>query len=174
MTGIASMLFVGTFIATPASADPVVAEPAPGVLLAPYYTELDLTGDKQVTDDDLQVLADSLGATSASPKWASVSRADVDADGTITVTDLAAVSSRIIYDDGPFNLIEASTVDMQAAMNAGVTTSVKLTQAYLDRIAAYDGPGPPPANYNAVGRRRWWGAPERTFWTTSPTGTRPH
>jgi amidase len=27
---------------------------------------------------------------------------------------------------------------MQAAMNAGVTTSVALTQAYLDRIAAYD------------------------------------
>jgi amidase len=137
-TGIASMLAAGTFIAAPASADPVVAEPATGVLLAPYYTELDLTGDKQVTDDDLQLLADSLGATPASPEWPSVSLADVDADGAITLTDLAAVSSRIVYDDGPFNLIEASTVDMQAAMNAGVTTSVKLTQAYIDRIAAYD------------------------------------
>ncbi|MBM7829205.1 amidase family protein [Microbacterium aurum] len=44
----------------------------------------------------------------------------------------------MIYDDGPFDLVEAPTLDMQAAMNAGVTTSVKITQAYIDRIAAYD------------------------------------
>jgi Asp-tRNA(Asn)/Glu-tRNA(Gln) amidotransferase A subunit family amidase len=137
-TGIISVLAVGTLVAAPASADPVVAEPAAGVFLAPYYTELDLTGDAQVTDDDLQLLADSLGATPSSPSWASVATGDVDADGTITVTDIAAVSSRMIYDDGPFDLIEASTIDMQAAMNAGVTTSVALTQEYFDRIAAYD------------------------------------
>jgi amidase len=66
-TGIISVLAVGTLVAAPASADPVVAEPAAGVFLAPYYTELDLTGDAQVTDDDLQLLADSLGATPSSP-----------------------------------------------------------------------------------------------------------
>ncbi len=44
----------------------------------------------------------------------------------------------MIYDDGPFELIEATVIDMQAAMNAGVTTSVAITQEYLDRIAAYD------------------------------------
>ncbi|KQP57622.1 amidase family protein [Agreia sp. Leaf283] len=137
-TGIISVLAVGTLAAAPASADPVVAEPATAVFLSPYYTELDLTGDDQVTDDDLQLLADSLGATSSSPEWASVQTGDVDADGTITVTDIAAVSSRIIYDDGPFDIVEASTIDMQAAMNAGVTTSVALTQEYFDRIAAYD------------------------------------
>jgi Asp-tRNA(Asn)/Glu-tRNA(Gln) amidotransferase A subunit family amidase len=138
LTGIVSVLAVGTLAAAPASADPVLTEPAAGVFLAPYYTELDLTGDEQVTDDDLQLLADNLGATSASAEWASVQLGDVDADGRISLTDIAAVSSRIIYDDGPFDLIEASTIDMQAAMNAGVTTSVALTQEYFDRIAAYD------------------------------------
>jgi len=145
-TGIVSMLAIGGLIATPATAEPVAAEPATGVLLAPYYTELDLTGDDQVTSDDLELLAANLGATAASAAWASVATADVDADGTISVSDLAALSQRIVYDDGPFDLIEASTIDMQAAMNAGVTTSVALTQAYLDRIAAYDRVKIDPAN----------------------------
>ncbi|MFZ8444641.1 amidase, partial [Staphylococcus aureus] len=67
-----------------------------------------------------------------------VAKLDHDGDGVLTISDLAALSQRMIYDDGPFTLVEASVIDMQAAMNAGVTTSVKLTQAYLDRIAAYD------------------------------------
>jgi amidase len=96
LAGIVSVLAVGTLAAAPASADPVLTEPAAGVFLAPYYTELDLTGDQQVTDDDLQLLADNLGATSASAGWASVQLGDVDADGTISLTDIAAVSSRII------------------------------------------------------------------------------
>jgi len=137
-TGIVSMLALGCLVATPATAAPVEAEPATGVLLAPFYTELDLTGDDQVTTDDLDLLAANLGATSASAAWASVATADVDADGTITVADLAALSQRVVYDDGPFELVEASTIDMQAAMNAGVTTSVALTKAYLERITAYD------------------------------------
>ena len=70
--------------------------------------------------------------------WDDVAPADTDGDGTITVTDLAAVSQRIVYDDGPFELVEASVLDMQAAMNAGTTTSVAITQEYLDRIEAYD------------------------------------
>ncbi|KLD30636.1 hypothetical protein TB15x_23565, partial [Xanthomonas perforans] len=53
-------------------------------------------------------------------------------------SDLALLSERIIYDDGPFQIVEADAVAMQAAMNAGVITSVSLTQQYLDRIAAYD------------------------------------
>ena len=53
-------------------------------MLAPYYTELDLTGDDQVTKADLAVLTDHLGATTASTDWATVSAADIDADGTIT------------------------------------------------------------------------------------------
>ena len=107
-------------------------------MLAPYYTQLDLTGDDQVTEADLTLLSEHLGATAADADWASVSAADTDGDGTITVADLAATSQRMIYDDGPFELVEASTIDMQAAMNAGVTTSVAITQEYLDRIAAYD------------------------------------
>ncbi|WIB36691.1 amidase family protein [Curtobacterium sp. MCJR17_043] len=107
-------------------------------MLAPYYTALDLTGDDQVTTADLTVLSDHLGATTADADWSAVSAADTDGDGTITLPDVAGLSQRIIYDDGPFTLVEASTLDMQAAMNAGVTTSAEITQDYLDRIAAYD------------------------------------
>ncbi|WP_290803449.1 amidase family protein [Herbiconiux sp.] len=134
-TCLVSALALGTLVAVPANAAP---ETPTAALLAPFYTELDVTGDRQVTTDDLAVVSAHLGATSADGDWASVSAADADADGAITVTDLAAVSGRMVYDDGPFEIVEASAIDMQAAMNAGVVTSVQLTQDYLDRIAAYD------------------------------------
>ncbi len=117
---------------------PASAAPSAAPLLAPYYSALDVTGDRQVTEADLAAVAAALGATSASPEWASVSAADVDADGVITVSDLAAVSQRMVYDDGDFELVEADVIDMQAAMNAGVTTSVAITTEYLERIAFYD------------------------------------
>ena len=140
--GAALIALVGTALAaTPAltaqAADPTV-DASPAAMLAPYYTSLDLTGDDQVTTEDLTVLTKSLGTTSTDTSWSAVAKADTDGDGTITVADVAALSQRMIYDDGPFQLVEASTLDMQAAMNAGVTTSVAITQDYLDRIAAYD------------------------------------
>ena len=106
--------------------------------LAPYYSELDVTGDAQVTSDDLAVLADDLGAASADPAWAEAAASDLDGDGSVGVADLALLSERMLYDDGPFEIVEASVIDMQSAMNAGVTTSVRITQEYIDRIAAYD------------------------------------
>lgn len=126
----------GALLAPAAAYADVVHPTAP--LLAPYYTELDLTGDQQVTTADLGIATAALGKTADDPDWDAVSVIDGDHDGRITVTDIAALSHRMIYDDGPFTLMEASVIDMQAAMNAGVTTSVALTQAYLDRIAAYD------------------------------------
>ncbi|WP_454043817.1 amidase family protein [Cellulosimicrobium sp. Marseille-Q8652] len=129
-------LVVGLAAAPTATGAPAPA--APGTFLAPYYTELDLTGDLQVTADDLAVVAANLGLTAQDEGWKDVALVDTDADGALTVADLAAVSQRMVYDDGPFELVEASVVDMQAAMNAGVTTSVEITQEYLDRIAAYD------------------------------------
>ncbi len=138
--GIAALthtVFVGALSAAPTATGAPEA-PAPSGFLAPYYTELDLTGDAQVTADDLAVLAEGLGLTSEDEAWKDVALADTDGDGALTVADLAAVSQRMVYDDGPFELVEASVVDMQAAMNAGVTTSAEITQDYLDRIAAYD------------------------------------
>lgn len=114
------------------------APTAPAPILAPYYTQLDVTGDDRVTVDDLAVAAAAIGITEASSEWASLSILDTDADGELTIADLTDLSHRIIYDDGPFELVEASVLDMQAAMNAGVETSVSITQEYLDRIAAYD------------------------------------
>lgn len=148
--GLASVLALGTLAVVPtATAATPVAEPAAAALLAPYYTDLDLTGDRQVTTADLELLASHLGDTDASTGWSAVAAADTDGDKTITATDIAALSQRMIYDDGDFELIEASTIDMQAAMNAGVLTSVELTQDYIDRIAAYDKATP---DASAVGR----------------------
>lgn len=120
-----------------AEADPPSPATAPGYL-APYYTKGDVTGDGQLTRADLDVLAPAVGTTSADGGWAALAAADYDADNTITLTDVADMSRRLLYDDGPFQLLEADAVAMQKAMNAGVVTSVELTQAYLDRIAAYD------------------------------------
>ena len=132
-TGIVSLVAIGALAATPVAA---ATDPAP--LLMPFYTELDMTGDSQVTFPDLELISENLGATPASPTWSAVEVADVDENLLITVSDLAAVAQRMVYDDGDFEIVEASVIDMQAAMNAGVTTSVELTQTYLNRIGAYD------------------------------------
>ncbi|MDQ0576770.1 amidase [Agromyces albus] len=49
----------------------------------------------------------------------------------------------------PLDVVEASIADLRAALEAGRITSVELTQAYLDRIEAYDRPGTSTA-LNAV------------------------
>jgi amidase len=131
-----STLAVGT-APTASAADPAVAGSiAP--FLAPYYTEGDLTGDSQVTQADLDALSAALGTKVGDAGWEAVAPADLNKDEKIDVLDLAALAQKVIYDDGSFELVEASALDMQKAMNAGVITSVELTQDYLDRIAAYD------------------------------------
>lgn len=119
------------------SASAQEASPSAG-FLAPYYVEGELTGDSQIDQADLDALIAAVGTVASDAGWASVAHADYDGDDQITLTDVTQLSQRIMYDDGPFELVEASALDMQKAMNAGRTTSVKLTQAYLDRIAAYD------------------------------------
>lgn len=135
---LAALVATGAIVAPAATAAPLDPPAASGAFLAPYYTALDLTGDNMITTADLEALAAHLGDTDSSAGWSAVSKADTDGDGMIGVADLVALSQRMIYDDGPFQLVEASALDMQAAMNAGVTTSVKITQEYLDRIAALD------------------------------------
>lgn len=116
-----------------------------GSYLAPRFTAADLTGDDRITQEDVDLAADHVGTTSEDAAWTSVAAADHDGDGAITVTDVARLAQAMIYDDGEFELVEASVLDMQAAMNAGVLTSVELTQQYLDRIEAYDGAKVDPA-----------------------------
>jgi amidase len=136
---LAGALVIAAALSAPAAAQETpTGEPFSPGLLIPYYTELDLTGDRQVTGEDVGLALKRLGVTTASPLWHQVAAADTDGDGVLTVRDVADLARRMVYDDGPFELIEASTLEMQAAMNAGVTTSVEITQAYLDRIAAYD------------------------------------
>lgn len=109
-----------------------------GAYLAPSATQGDLTGDHAVTSADVTILENALGTTKRSRGWSRVAAADLDHDGTITLGDVAALAQKVVYDDGTFDLVEASALDMQKAMNAGVVTSVSITQDYLDRIAAYD------------------------------------
>lgn len=131
-------LAIGT-TAAPTRAEAPTGATGAGGYLAPYYTAGDVTGDDEITKADLDVLVPAVGTGEGDDGWADVSPADYDEDGEITLADVAALSARILYDDGSFELVEASALDMQKAMNAGVVTSVELTQAYLDRIAAYDG-----------------------------------
>lgn len=116
--------------------------PAPtshkGIYSEPAFLEGDLDDDGQVTPKDLEIVGDALGVAEGDDGWADVEAADLDDDLAITVADLALVSQHVLFDDGSFELVEATALDMQRAMNAGVVTSVELTQAYLDRIAAYD------------------------------------
>jgi len=135
---IAGSAILGTVIATVVTVPAAAVAATTSPFLAPYYTALDLTQDAQVTTDDLEVAAAALGTTSSQTGWPDVSVIDLDADDVITAVDLASLSQRIIYDDGPFQLVEASVIDMQAAMNAGVTTSVEITREYIDRIETYD------------------------------------
>ncbi|MFF7293868.1 amidase family protein [Microbacterium sp. NPDC008134] len=136
---VAAVSVVGsTIVAAGMASGAATAAPTATLSLPPYYSELDVTGDEMVTADDLSVAADSLGITDESADWSRLAVLDTDADGELTILDLADLSQRIVYDDGPFELVEASVIDMQAAMNAGVATSQSITQEYLDRIAAYD------------------------------------
>ncbi|MET0929580.1 MAG: amidase family protein [Aeromicrobium sp.] len=132
----AALAMIGTGLGM-SSASAAEESPSTG-FLAPYYTTGDLTGDSQIDQADLDALTAAIGTMSTDAGWAAVEAADYDGDDTITLTDVAQLSQRIVYDDGPFALVEASALDMQKAMNAGVTTSVKLTQDYLARIATYD------------------------------------
>ena len=138
--GATATLATVTLIATAAAPSSAAEtdEANPPLLLAPYYTEADLTGDLQVTREDVDLALRWLGETSSSPHWKKVAKADADRDGVLTVTDVADLAQRMVYDDGPFTLLEASALDMQAAMNAGVTTSVEITKEYIDRIEAFD------------------------------------
>ena len=82
----------------------------PAAFLAPYYTELDLTGDEQVTQADLDLLAGRPRHDVGRRGLDDVATADFDGDGAIDVDDLAELSQRMIYDDGPFQLVEATSL----------------------------------------------------------------
>jgi len=129
-------LTTGTSPATAHSSTPAKREL---VWLNPDYSRGDLTGDKRVDQADLSILAAALGTTRRSgASWRKVAKDDFDGDGVITVSDLAGLSHQMIYNDGRFDVVEATIESAQAAMEAGKLTAVQLTQMYLDRIKAYD------------------------------------
>ncbi|BDI21755.1 amidase family protein [Herbiconiux sp. L3-i23] len=120
-------------VAPPAyAADESVSYPAPD------YLKGELTGDLKIDTDDLSLLLVNIGATSADPVWPQVAAADLDGDGTISIVDVSLLSKQYLYDDGDFELLETSIVDIQKAMTAGSLTSAELTAQYLQRIGAYD------------------------------------
>lgn len=65
----------------------------------------------------------------------------VDADAcpdTVTLDVPPAPAPPALTTTSPFDPIDLTIAELQAAMEAGETTSEEITQAYLDRIAAYD------------------------------------
>jgi len=65
----------------------------------------------------------------------------------ITLLSLCLALASVPLRADTFNLDTATIADVQAAMAKGTLTSEKLTQMYLDRIAAYDAQGP---NINSI------------------------
>lgn len=70
----------------------------------------------------------------------------VGSDSPVTVTQpvVAAEPEQVTSVD--YDVVDKTIAELQADMEAGVTTSVEITQAYLDRIAAYDNG---PFSFNA-------------------------
>ncbi|WP_238403845.1 amidase family protein [Paenibacillus paridis] len=103
----------------------------------------DLNGNNVVDIGDLALLIGYFGIDSSSADWAKAVAADFDGNGIIEISDLAALGKLIVFDAGkPFEVMEASVMDIQNAMEAGTLSAVDLVNLYLDRIAAYDSAGP--------------------------------
>jgi amidase len=103
----------------------------------------DLNGNNVVDIGDLALLIGYFGIDSSSADWSKAVAADFDGNGIIEISDLAALGKLIVFDAGkPFEVMEASVMDIQNAMEAGTLSAVDLVNLYLDRIAAYDSAGP--------------------------------
>lgn len=103
----------------------------------------DLNGNRMIDIGDLAVLIANFNIDSSSRDWPKVSAADFDSNGKIDIADLAALGKIIVFDAGaPFEVMEASVMDIQNAMEAGTLSAVELVNQYLARIAAYDSAGP--------------------------------
>lgn len=127
---------------TPSAGSAAAVSPAGGwaSFAAPGYAGGDLNADGNTDKTDLGILTAQLGVDRENETWPQFVATDVagNGNGLIDVADVAALSRRIVYSTAPFELMEASVLDMQKALNASVLTSVSLTQMYLDRIEAYD------------------------------------
>lgn len=73
--------------------------------------------------------------------WDLSTIADLDVEACEAVTNLTipeAPELPELVTSSPYDVINKSIAEMQADMEAGVTTSEEITRAYLDRIKAYD------------------------------------
>lgn len=122
-----------------------------GVIQATHFGSLslqttqvtgDLNGNGALDIGDLAILAPFYGITSTHTSWSTVALADFNQNGSIDLTDLGILGKKVLYDTKQFELMEASVMDIQNAMNAGKLTSVGLVTKYLARIDKYDQKGP--------------------------------
>ncbi|MDU0205557.1 amidase family protein [Paenibacillus sp. PFR10] len=102
----------------------------------------DLNGNGALDIGDLAWLAPYYGITSTHASWSTVAGADFNQNGSIDLTDLGLLGKKVLYDTKQFELMEASVMDIQNAMNAGKLTAVQLVTKYLARIDTYDQKGP--------------------------------
>ncbi|AQX16958.1 MULTISPECIES: amidase [Tessaracoccus] len=137
-------------------ADDIVIQPGTTVSLVHYVVagrdETEATAGEQV--DAVQAMAADLAAE---PDLAGLSKAQLC---TVTNFDLSdafsskgcaglvrklaadevkgAVSAPVAVTSSPYDVVGKTIAELTADMNSGATTAVEITQAYLDRIAAYD------------------------------------
>ncbi|MEE6272380.1 amidase family protein [Georgenia sp. MJ206] len=73
--------------------------------------------------------------------WELVDDTTCSAAGLLALptADISTLVSEVATTTSPYDVTGATIADLQADMRSGATTSVEITQAYLDRIAAYDG-----------------------------------
>ncbi|MFC4554976.1 amidase family protein [Georgenia faecalis] len=73
--------------------------------------------------------------------WDLLDDASCAAAGLLAVpsADTSTLASEVATTTAGYDVTGATIADLQADLRAGLTTSVEITQAYLDRIAAYDG-----------------------------------
>ena len=74
--------------------------------------------------------------------WKSRVFASVLAATSLVASGPLSIAQSQTGNSAPFQVMEASVGDIQAAYKSGRLTARQLTQAYLDRISAYNKQGP--------------------------------
>ncbi|MDN4640192.1 amidase family protein [Agreia sp. PsM10] len=109
--------------AAAADSQPAEATRLAALALAPDFTGLDAAEICSLSNWDL-ALVPGVDAAACVP-------------GALPIPDSPAVEQH--FTTSSYDVVNKSIAELQADMVSGVTTSEQITQAYLDRISAYDG-----------------------------------
>lgn len=102
-------------------------------------SEVTTTVEELAQVPDVAELSDAALCTVVN--WEVIEDADCEVAGQLALpsADISTLASDAATTTASYDVTGKSIAQLQADMRAGTTTSVAITQAYLDRIAAYDG-----------------------------------